>query len=77
MADDKKVLVGTKLRALPRADGFTEVQGGEMQVRINHDRQGVFIDFGKNVSAFILNPDQALVFAKKIEEHAIAAKIGV
>lgn len=77
MADDAKVPVGARLKVLPRADGFTEVQGGEMQVRINHDRQGVFIDFGKNVSAFILNPDQALVFAKKIEEHAIAAKIGV
>ena len=48
-----------------------------MDVRIGHDRTSVIIDFGKNVSALQINPDQALAFAKKIEEQAIAAKVGV
>jgi hypothetical protein len=77
VAEDAKVPVGAKTIVLPRKDGYTEVQGGEMQVRIGHDRDGVWIDFGKNVSAFKLNPDQALAFAQKIHENAIAAKIGV
>lgn len=75
--NDAKVPVGAKTRVLPRADGYTEVEGGSMQVRIGHDKDGVWIDFGKNVSAFKLNPDQALVFAQKIHDNAIAAKIGV
>lgn len=77
MPDDAKVLVGAKTVILPRKDGYTEVQGGEMEVRIGHDRDGVWIDFGKNVSAFKLNPDQAIAFARKIEDNAVAAKIGV
>ena len=62
---------------LPKQEGWRYVEGGEMQVRIGHDRAGVFIDFGKNVSAFKLNPDQALTFARKIEAEAMAAKIGL
>ena len=76
-ADTAAVPMGAGTRILPRRDGYTEVQSGSMEVRIGHDRDGVWIDFGKNVSAFKLNPDQALAFAQKIHDNAIAAKIGV
>ncbi len=56
---------------------FKFVEGGNMQVHIGHNGKGVFIDFGKNVSAFIISPEQALAFARKIEQEAIAATIGL
>lgn len=63
-------------KILPKAGNWKYVEGGEMQVRIGHDRTSVFIDFGKNVSAFKIRPDQALAFAEKIKEQALAAMIG-
>ena len=62
---------------LPRQGEWKKIENGGMDVRIGHDRTSVIIDFGKNVSALQINPEQALAFADKIREQAIAAKIGV
>lgn len=74
---ERPIPTGLGGKPLPQAGEWKEVEAGNMQVRIGHDRDGVFIDFGKNVSAFKLNPDMALAFAAKIHEQAVAAKIGV
>jgi hypothetical protein len=62
---------------VPDPKNWKIVEGGEMQVRIGHDRTTVFIDFGKNVSAFKISVEQALAFAEKIKQQAIEARIGV
>lgn len=77
MADQTHIPVGLGVQSLPREGGYKTVEAGEMSVRMGHDRDGVWIDFGKNVSAFKVNPEQALAFAEKIRQEAIAAKIGV
>ena len=64
-------------KQLPTQEGYRYVEGGEMHVRIGHDRDGIWIDFGKNVSGFKLNPEQALSFSNKIRDEAVASKIGV
>lgn len=63
--------------ALPRQGSFRMVESGQMHVRIGHDKEGVSIDFGKNISGIKISPLQAEAFAKKILEEAMAARIGV